>query len=153
MLTSEVSTSSNGFQRWIWWSTITVISQEEKSVVTLMPLVSTSGFARQIRNWMVLDDEAISDHNFIYFELGVKGRNARRGMDRQIVFFNKMKFRSSIKASSKLLLAHSNISTEVFMNSLMEDALHMMVLNMFKSRTSGIWKLKTAEKKNSPILH
>ena len=65
---------------------------------------------------MVLDDEAISDHNFIYFELGVKGRNARRGMDRQIVFFNKMKFRSSVKALSKFLLTHSNINTEMFTN-------------------------------------
>ena len=62
---------------------------------------STHRIARDISNWTVLDEEPVSDHSII-FEIG-RGTQKRRGVERQMPFFDNKHFRKEVEIKIKPL--------------------------------------------------
>lgn len=79
---------------------------------------STSKIARYIKNWKVLEDEAISDHNFIYFEVEGDTYKNKRNTERQKTFFDKEKFNKKMEEKAKMLLEKEEISVEGYIKEL-----------------------------------
>ena len=72
---------------------------------------STERLAGRVRNWKVLEEEeTISDHNFIYFEIENQNQTAKKNTERQEIMFNKNIFRKSIGKLKERYMSNENAS-------------------------------------------
>ena len=79
---------------------------------------STQKIAKEILNWKVLDDEPVSDHSFIYFEIKDRKVNRKKRDGPQMVFFDREKFQTELKDKARSFVFKKRTSVPHFIEVL-----------------------------------
>nr|CAI5837299.1 unnamed protein product [Callosobruchus analis] len=75
---------------------------------------ATQELAKNISKWEVLDEESLSDHRYIYFEVNTKGKIKKMPSVRHTPFVDIDKFEQSLAAHLKGMPASNNISVKQY---------------------------------------
>lgn len=114
---------------------------------------STQGIARNITNWKVLDDEPISDHSFIYFEIKGTISWVKQKSERQKIYFDNEKFRKELENRIGRMENDGRVSVNVCMEMLSQAyKTSCLIRNRIQNTRVPFWWSVEIESKRSECI-